>query len=259
MLPGGLNIHTIGKIFSMSRAITVFNNDFGSYISLFEDGFRPFARAIKYTVGEELYRKTFDSPVAACVNVHKPATQIIDQELVHVGTSSFSVRCNWKGTPGTVNDETPNVASCDIMYAVVDSKSGKLAPLPAWYINRYKELTKMPRGDFSLKMHKPMDCFKHNSRVVPSDLDINNHVNQNRYSSFCLDAACVASSRGIYQGFDKEFLKHQVKRCLLLFTGGSRLDDVLTVNTWQNEADKKLIQFEIENGERIVLNCSMWF
>ena len=168
-------------------------------------------------------------------------------ELDHIGKTSFS----------TVNrmydsDSLEEYAVEKNIYVFVDGKTRRPKPIPSDWRNQYWKYSRSrkPSAAKMVKKTEGSPSFTLDVRVAFSNTDVNGHTNLKFYMRFCSDCAAEACMAGTYKHLKKNLLHYNVKKVDCLFTGESRLGDILTVQTWQDKNNPCVLYFVIFNHNK---------
>ena len=82
-------------------------------------------------------------------------------------------------------------------------------------------------------------------RVRWNDTDGYKHTNYLSYIKFCFDAAQDAVVSGKYSGFAGDILRYGVKEVEMVYKAETLANEVLTIVSWQDDANPYKIHFSV--------------
>lgn len=96
------------------------------------------------------------------------------------------------------------------------------------------------------------------SRIVqPSDLDTYYHVNHSKYFEYILDAALTAARQGHYSCLKQDIAFATVDHVILDYARELCLDELVNIETWQDNEHPMKICFEISSNSKIAFQGSI--
>ena len=221
--------------------------------SFFADFMRPgrtvFTVVMSYEFLPELYsRAKLDASSKFALNT----------TLTGVGKSSFDLMT-------TMHDHNDGqcLACLKFKYAVVDFTTRKSVQIPANSKQKYALYTKPSLAPNPYRQPaRPSDSthvFSWQRKVLPSDIDRNDHVNNSAYINICLDCAAEAAVAGHFTQFCEDIAFYRVKTLDILYQRESRFGDVLEVHCWEDPQKRLSLVFEIINKGNVSVQCLMSF
>lgn len=205
-----------------------------------------------YSVARELYNK------ARLYRV-KSNKLLLTTELKGIGNSSLFLRT-------TILDPVTKefLASLDFKYVMVDRFTRKAMPVPVWFRNKYTKLVPgqhIPKRFEELMM--PDAEQKHYCKVytaLPSDLDYNEHVNNNVYFRLCFDAATEASVvENCFSNFTGDICNYNVESATCVYEKECSLGDVLHIWVWEDLRQANVLSCKIMKGQQVSFQCTLTF
>lgn len=82
-----------------------------------------------------------------------------------------------------------------------------------------------------------------------SDTDAYKHTNYLSYVKFCLDAAQDAVANDLYSTFTGDILCYGVRSIDVLYKAESKVNDMLTVSSWQDDSNPYQINFSMHRTD----------
>jgi len=206
-----------------------------------------FVVSLRCTLGEDLYK---------LVNATEPTPFSINFQLCNVGKSSFEKRCTLLDASGRKLGQTSK------QMVLVDEVSRKPVPIPEWWKRKHgsQGVLREKKEVFQYALHVPAEnTYQYSMKPSWNDVDSYHHVNYVSYVMFCFDAAMDAIKHGFYIGFFDDILKYNVKTLQIRFMGEALAGDNLTVVTWQDAQNLRIIHFSIEREGNALVQCSIEF
>lgn len=140
----------------------------------------------------------------------------------------------------------------------IDTETRRPKPLPDWWRDKYAESAKL---HVSLKfdnIEHPSDASTYQCHVAWSDTDAYGHTNWASYARYVVDAAHHCSRKGDLKHFDSN-IGHGLHKTELHYCGESFMDDTLTVYTWEDKNDSKMLYFDICKGDTSIFQSRFYF
>ena len=164
-----------------------------------------------------------------------------------IGTSSITHK-------SIICRENAVLSSAFVTCVLIDSKTGKSAPLPPVFYDRFKPQTNGQRLDSLPAYPLPPSgqYYRSIAKVSHSDIDFNQHLNASVYVRYCMDCAIDASNAGFlkYAFQNQETYLRKVANVKLLYLAESVPGDQLSVCVWNHPNDKDVVKFLIQNTEK---------
>ncbi|XP_070556515.1 uncharacterized protein [Ptychodera flava] len=142
-------------------------------------------------------------------------------------------------------DNKDVLCSLDMKVVFVDKVARRPTPLPKWYREKYSPLAQGPGTVIMKELRNQGSCFTYKLKVLPSDIDIQNHVSYLHYVRYCSDCAAIAFQQRALKNFTGEFVRHRVKRMSTLYLKEANLHDELDVDVWEDEKKSDTLNFVI--------------
>jgi acyl-CoA thioesterase FadM len=137
--------------------------------------------------------------------------------------------------------------------ALVSKQTRKLTCVPDEWKEKYKSAA-VEKNRLIIPVEKvPTDPEKvvarYDMRVRWNDTDGYKHTNYLSYVKFCFDAAQDAVANGKYSAFSGDILQYDVKAVEMLYKAESKATDLLTVLSWEDDADPFNIHFSMHKDD----------
>ena len=204
-----------------------------------------FIASFKCTLREGMYK---------LVDTSDPTPISFDYGLHNFGNSSFGVVVDM------VDETGRGLGQVAKQSVVIDQYTRKTVPIPDWWKKKHGSRAREKRKLVTPELSVPTEnTYMYGIKVSWNDIDTNNHVNYKSYVLFCLDAAMDAVKHGFYVGFFGDILKYNVKTVQVRYVNEALAGDNLTVITWQDAQNPRVIHFSIEREGNALVQCSMEF
>ncbi|XP_033733361.1 uncharacterized protein LOC117322511 [Pecten maximus] len=128
----------------------------------------------------------------------------------------------------------------------IDKQSRRPMPFPLWWREKYSESGKSHKRLNLEKFEKPKETGTYSTKIAWSDTDINLHTNWTTYARFAVDAAHHCHQNGTLNNFEDNF-SNGIHKVQIYFYGESVQADTLTVHTWEDPDNHRLLMLDIYN------------
>lgn len=147
------------------------------------------------------------------------------------------------------------LASTIVKMIKVDMVTRKSSSFSAPFLTKYAPFAN--QGNGLLPTYRPLvapvNSFRHQFLIRPSDTDFNGHTGNHVYARMCLDCAHFASKDGYFKKFSADF--DQPRRVERFFGKECRENDVVDVLVWEDGDAMDLLHFQLRKGMDLL--CSM--
>lgn len=205
-----------------------------------------FARVINMTIEKDFHRLLqSDREPLLSMRIH----------LSHVGNTSWN-------TISILTDENSGkvLATFRRKMVFINEVTRKPKPLPDWWKSKYAPAVVESQELVMPSLEVPtQNTYKYTMKTTWNDTDYNKHVNNANYVVFCFDAAMEATRNNFYVGFHGDILSYDVKALSMSFLKDAKADDSLTIITWQDVHNPKILYFSIEKDDEIIYQNSIEF
>ncbi|XP_053409271.1 uncharacterized protein LOC123561343 isoform X2 [Mercenaria mercenaria] len=177
--------------------------------------------------------------------------------ISHVGKSSYTISTD-------LYDYTSGEKLCSYrtVQVFVDRQSRKPVPLPAEFLeNADVHLKTVERHTMRRKPLPtiPSQAFHYEVKVLHSDCDANHHVNQAVYLKWCSDAASLGALKGHFSHFKRHIELYPLKAAEYHYIGETLVNDIVTVNVWEDCDDERALQFAVMKNGQTVFSLKLEF
>ncbi|XP_063419706.1 uncharacterized protein LOC134704853 [Mytilus trossulus] len=181
---------------------------------------------------------------------HMTRTKLqITKTFEKVGTTSLIFRTKLKDVnTGTI------LVDRYMMEVGINTSSRRPEKHSDWFIQKYSGLkdTEVPLMTKSEIPTPPLNCFTQTLVVRYSDLDCSYHTNQSVYIKICHDCAAAACNSKQLLPFESDIGLYSIRFIDVRYLGETLAEDKLSINVWQDDADKATLNFVIYKDERKV-------
>ena len=181
---------------------------------------------------------------------------IMTYRLSCLGTTSF-----WE--EGTLRCEGSEevLARRKLMGVRIDPTTRRPMPHPENEVAFFKKIAKgqtaaPPRVEFPTTIPDSVRVCSLSIRALPSDTDINRHINQATCLRYCMNCASLAAMRGGFlQKFNRDMAYYNANKFSVEYVGEMRSGDVIDVVCWQDPKDFSILYFHVKNGNKVACRC----
>lgn len=204
-----------------------------------------FIRVINMTIEKDFHRLQHSNRRLLSIRIH----------LSHVGNTSWNTISVLKdGNSGKV------LATSRRKTVIINKVTRKPQPLPNWWKRKYAPTVVDSQELVVPSLEVPSEnTYRYILTVTRKDTDLNKHVSNASYVKFCFDAATEAIRNNFYVGFHGDILSYGVEALRMSFVKEARAGDSLTVITWQDTHNPKILHFSFEKADEIIYQNSMGF
>ena len=204
-----------------------------------------FIRSQRISVSPEFYTKMTPS-------VSSP--WLIRLGIIHVGTTSFvreSVLCCQKsGIP---------LAQNKVFAIAVDPQTRRPVKVPeavAKFVDPGKK-SKPSRFIFPEQLADQEPIFTISTAAMPSDTDLNDHINNSACFTYCLDCASEAAMHKshVFRGFTKDMAYYNLKSFSVEYRAEIKQGDKVNVQCWEDPRNECVLYFVVKVGEKTACRC----
>ncbi|XP_060074953.1 uncharacterized protein LOC132554654 [Ylistrum balloti] len=140
----------------------------------------------------------------------------------------------------------------------VGKQSRRPMSFPLWWREKYSESGKKHQPLNLKRFDKPDGASVYNTNIAWSDTDANLHTNWTSYARFAVDAAHHCHQNGALENFEDNF-SNGIHKVQIYFYGESVQGDKLTVHTWQDKSDHRILMMDIYNKEKSICQIKLFF
>lgn len=170
-------------------------------------------------------------------------------ELLGMGNSTLLFRLTMRDL-----EDGDVLASTFVKMAKVDFITRKSSSLSDSFLAKYAHFAN--QGNGLLPTYRPLvapvNSFRHQLVIPPSDTDFNGHTGNHVYAKMCMDCAHFASRDGYFKKFSANF--DQPKRVERFFAKECGENDVVDVLVWEDDVAMDLLHFQLRKVT-ILLYC----
>ena len=244
---GELEFWKLGQHFQFARMLFAIHS--ASLHSLMENS-TVFTVVMHYDVSQAMYRKAR--------RYRKENSKLLQStELKGIGKSSIHMTTILRDP-----DTKEFLASLWYKYVYVDTTTRSSKRIPEWFLKQYDvfnpgSITPAYRGP-TLPSDNSVHCKMYT--FLPSDLDRNDHVNNNVYYRLFFDAATEASvTNNLFSGFEGDICSYFVKSTSCVYEKECRLGDLVHILVWEDHLQAKTLQCKIVKGTENSFQCTVVF
>ncbi|XP_052254363.1 uncharacterized protein LOC127860371 isoform X2 [Dreissena polymorpha] len=176
--------------------------------------------------------------------------------LSHMGETSFTHVTEW--TDFQTKKSLGRFIVKSVYISTVTRRPKQLptnfVPGGAKYLQSVESKTNLEKLE---SVYIPSNAFKHPIQVRYSDCDINNHVNQASYLSYCLHSGTAAAVKGQLKHFKQNIEAYPIKSIDIQYLGEVLVGDNVNVCLWEAEKKPGELMFAINVNEKIVFTMVM--
>ncbi|XP_045209572.2 uncharacterized protein LOC123561343 isoform X6 [Mercenaria mercenaria] len=186
--------------------------------------------------------------------LNKP--QRLCMNVSDVGRTSFSSVIDWFDSGGV------KIGSFFAKCVLADAKLRKPLPLPDCFYKSsvvYPEnhtLTTSKRSEFP---EVPCHAFRFQVKVLRSDYDKNDHVNQATYFRWCSDAAAAGAIKGHFNQIKNYIELYPMKTMEIDHLGEAFINEDIILYVWECEKENNCLMFSIEKEAKAMFRMKMTF
>ena len=130
----------------------------------------------------------------------------------------------------------------------VSRQTRRTIGLPAWVANIQAGLDGLPSNmilNYTPITDIPSNAFKHPYTMLPSDIDINMHVNNATYVRLCMDVATLACHSHHFTYFRNTILDYDTRRTVMHYALETNVEDQVNIFVWQDNIDEMTLHFVV--------------
>ena len=209
----------------------------------FNDTANGFARFQRFEMSPKFYTDA---------SIITPWSMVV--RLSHVGKSSYLLENQ------TVCQKTGELLIKNLILGVrVDMKTRRPAPFPEEGLSSFRNYASSvppPRFDFPDTQADPERCFVASTTALPSDTDVNQHVNHAISLKYCVDCASFAATKGgVLQNFTNDVAYYNLKTFSIEYLGEIQEEDVVDVTCWEDEIKPGVLYFFLKVKNVVIGKC----
>jgi len=179
-------------------------------------------------------------------------------DIVEIGRTSFSF------VSKLTNDQTGEfLGELLLKYVLIDRNTRKATPIPLSFAEKYSKHQKKNVEFSGLGIKDapkpPTEVFRMKAIPLHSDTDRNSHVNQSVYIRYCSDCATEAALSGVYRHFSSDMCWYPLLEMNIYHANESLANEELSVETWQDPEDFRIIFFVIKRKDTMLFRASTLF
>ncbi|XP_070544368.1 uncharacterized protein [Ptychodera flava] len=122
-----------------------------------------------------------------------------------------------------------------VQSVCVSKLTRKPAQLPDWFTGLYA-----PHGNHQTPQYmnrlgdRPSKIFQHKIQPPSSDTDENKHITSTAYIKYNEECAITAAENNAYPSFTNDLTRYRIKTIGILYIAEALVDDVITIETWED-------------------------
>ena len=248
---GLLAFWKLGEHFQFARALMSTSDkalsDGGHFLM---DDSSLFTVLTQYDINEAMYEK-------ARKYRQEKSTLLLTTELQGIGKSSVHMKT-------IIQDPQTRelLGSLQFKYVKVALSTRRSVQIPEWFLNKYDRFNPgrlTPTFDPAV-MPNEKGIYRKIYTVLPSDIDSNNHMNNNVYLRLCFDAATEASvMEKMFSSLHGDMCNYLVKSASCVYEKECRLGDVVDIFVWEDKSKVKTLHCKIIKGSDTSFQCTLLF
>ncbi|XP_070544364.1 uncharacterized protein [Ptychodera flava] len=174
------------------------------------------------------------------------ATFQFNFSVEQVGSTSYDDCCVMRDCA----DDTL-LATNYVQKVCVSKLTRKPAQLPDWYTRRYAAHGNNQTPQFMDRLGvKPSKIFLHKIQPSSSDIDENNHIRFTAYIKYIEKCAYTAAENNAYPSFTNDLTRYRIKIIGILYMAEAFADDVITIETWEDEENRWKLNFVMKKNDK---------